>query len=465
MTFASASGGKSGDEEKSFKGKAQVSSRTERHVSRYLRVADVSKSFLAGLNPQHGPEGAAGGTSNDSGHHLHSGPALPAGADQPRPPSPQRRMGEPACPKVKGTPEIVGLVGDPGLNRDSGGSCRFGDRILWTYRDTQLSKPDGTFHEIPIITSTASWSELDSDGGPLIQQPSNDCDPLKKIVHVHYGDNGLNHLNSAFYPIHTPGTGRIAGNDEDGSRHPFWPDSPPLVTNSPNTTGLITAYTFIKVDHIKGLEFLVPHPPTTLYRLSHNHSDDSSKDSLPKVEIVDKAFWKEGEIQYGVYGNLIHESYAYLYAQFDTSNESVVALARVPTSQIEYRSSYEYLVNDCWTRDVPSRTTPGLNIANLNGLGQGTYYFCPAWNSFVWIGGSKFPGASCYITTAPDPTGPWTEVKKFWEGPSGTADLGAYSIQAHPAMGLGTEGRNWVWITYTKQDHGYSTPLVRVEWE
>jgi hypothetical protein len=381
-----------------------------------------------------------------------SGP--PPGHDQPHPPPPQPRSGEPIIPKLKGTPQIVGLVGDPGLNRDSGGSCRFGDRLFWTYRDTQLFQADGSPQTLPIITSTASWSDLSPSGGPQLQNQGGD--PLKTIVHHQYGDNHISRLESAYFPIHTHGTGRIAGNREDGSRHPFWPDSPPLVI--PNSSP-ITAYTFIKIDHIKGLEGLVEHPPTTLYRITQP-SSTSDRSTLPTAQIVAPHFWKEGEIPYGVYGNLLWEGYAYLYAQVG----DITALARVPAPAIEDRSAYTYFVNNSWTPHLPNRDTPGLNIEHSNAAGQGTYFFHQPWDSFVWIGGCKFPGAAMFVCTARNPEGPWREHGVFWEGVGGSAGLPAYSIQAHP--GMAREGENnVVWVSYTKTDEVYSTPLVRVEWE
>jgi hypothetical protein len=75
-----------------------------------------------------------------------------------------------------------------------------------------------------------------------------------------------------------------------------------------------------------------------------------------------------------------------------------------------------------------------------------------------------------YITTAPNPTGPWIQPFKFFSGINGTHSLPAYSIQAHPSF-LRDANEHAMYITYTKNDKGpnleaiYTTPLVYVEWE
>lgn len=57
-------------------------------------------------------------------------------------------------------------------------------------------------------------------------------------------------------------------------------------------------------------------------------------------------------------------------------------------------------------------------------------------------------------------------------GPIGNHALGAYSIQAHPALVSPNSTKNEMYITYTKNDEaehgdiaGYTTPLVYVEFE
>lgn len=391
---------------------------------------------------------------------------------------------QPIIPKLKSQPKILGLVGDPSLNRDSGGSVRFGDRMLWTYRDTQLCNPDGSVKMFPIISSTASWSDLVSSNGhtrPEIQVCSDSggrSDPLKTNVLLQYGKNSE---HQSFFPVPGPHIcDAPAGNRSDGTRIALWPDQPPLVTSAPGSDHVV-AYTWVKKSHIgHDLSVKTENPGTILYKTEYKPSKwPGGKHDLPKTSIVNENFWQQGEIAYGAYGNLVFEGYAYLYGQIDHKT----ALARVPISSIETRSAYEFWQDSTWTTQLPSLSSSSIEIINANASGQGTYYFSPHWRRIVWIGGDIFPGAECYICTAPRPEGPWTKPEIFWTGPRGNHALGAYSIQAHPGIcgwfenagdreGEEKGRRNEIYITYTKNDEAekgdvavYTTPLVYVEFE
>jgi hypothetical protein len=189
------------------------------------------------------------------------------------------------------------------------------------------------------------------------------------------------------------------------------PDQPPMVTDTTGE-GKVTAYTWIRQEHLKELTNMVENPATTLYRLDYKPSWHKSKDALPKVSIANQNFWKEGELAFGNYGNVVKDGVAYLYAQ----TKGVTALAKVPVNQVENRGAYEYWVNGTWTQQMPRIGQEGINIPNSNAGGQGTYYWSEPWQSYVWIGGCPFPGAAAFITTAPNPSGPWTEPFQFYEG-------------------------------------------------
>lgn len=184
-----------------------------------------------------------------------------------------------------------------------------------------------------------------------------------------------------------------------------------MVTET-TSEGKVTAYTWIRQEHLKGLENISENPATTLYRLDYKPSWHKSKDALPKVSIANQEFWKQGEFAFGNYGNVVKDGIAYLYAQ----TKGVTALAKVPIDQVENRGAYEFWVNGNWTPQVPSIGQEGVNITNSNAGGQGTYYWSEPWQCFVWIGGCPFPGAAAFITTAPNPSGPWIEPFQFYEG-------------------------------------------------
>lgn len=120
----------------------------------------------------------------------------------------------PVIPKVKGEPRLLGLASDPRLNRDSGGSVRFGNRVLWVYRDTQYCNPDGSVRELPIICNTASWSNYNADGTPAVQVLHPNADLHRSTTLWQYGPlpSEESFLSLRHYDCHA------AGNRDDGTR-------------------------------------------------------------------------------------------------------------------------------------------------------------------------------------------------------------------------------------------------------
>jgi hypothetical protein len=174
---------------------------------------------------------------------------------------------------------------------------------------------------------------------------------------------------------------------KDGSRRAIWPDSPPLVT-SISESGKVSAYTWVRRTHIRSdLSEITRNPATTLYHIRYEPCSD--KAALPYSNVVDGYFWRANEMPFGVYGNVIKDGIAYLFGQAN----GMTAVARVLVGSIEVKSQYEYWVNGEWTRSKPSINDRSIDIPNANAGGQGTYYYSEPWQSFVWIGGSIFPGA------------------------------------------------------------------------
>ncbi|EIW79373.1 hypothetical protein CONPUDRAFT_59444 [Coniophora puteana RWD-64-598 SS2] len=365
------------------------------------------------------------------------------------------RRQAPVTPTVKGTPQVLGVVSDPTLDRDSCGSVLMGGRVLWACRDTEPVGSDGV-PTLPVISSTASWTDLDSNGFLVL---NGDTYPM-------YGSNN----NNPFYPIQSDECGdNSAGACSDGTRYAIWPDSPPLVTNTA-ADGTVTAYTWVTKGHIKSdLTNLSPDPDTSLYKVVYSPS--AAHDALPTVTLVDEAFWAANkQVPYGAYGSVMSSdgSTAYLYGK---SSKGTTALAKVPAGSIEDKSQYQFWENGAWTPTPPDLSAGDINIDNVSAGGQGTYYWSPPWSSYVWIGQPGISvSADFMITTSPNPEGPWTEPTKFYSAQNGNATLGAYSLQANPGLGAFANGANDIYLTYTKTDiinnvGIYSTPLIKVSWQ
>lgn len=221
-------------------------------------------------------------------------------------------------------------------------------------------------------------------------------------------------------------------------------------------------------EHISGLNLLTPQPAHVLYRI--NWSSSSPKTALPTVTVVNPHFWKSGEIGYGRYGSVIRNGYAYLYAQLPNNNGT--ALARVPTSSIENRSAYQYYVNSTWVSTTPKITSPNIVIPNAGTGWQGTFYWSTAFSCYIWIGQQAgSPSANFWITTALNPEGPWATPTLLWSGPNGDGWVGAYSLQAHPALLPSlTATEKAIYLSYTQQWapqtlDTYVTPLVYLEFQ
>jgi hypothetical protein len=202
---------------------------------------------------------------------------------------------------------------------------------------------------------------------------------------------------------------------EDSTRYPNWPDSPPLVTVA-YPTGFARGYTWVKNHHINpDLSEITADPSTTLYRTDYQpDSNDPTSSALPQPETIDGAFWAEGEIPYGAYGGVVRNGTAYLWGQ---TSGGTVALARVLAESVEDKSAYEYWVNGAWVSEMPSLDDSSINIPSTSAGGQGTYYYSDFWQSYVWIGQASISvSADFFITTAPEPQGPWIEPVNFYSG-------------------------------------------------
>lgn len=182
--------------------------------------------------------------------------------------------------------------------------------------------------------------------------------------------------------------------------------------------------------------------------------------SLPKVSLVNEQFWGANDAPYGSYGSLNNAGTVYLYGQ---RADGTIALAKVPPGSVTDKSKYQYYVGGKWTSTKPARNDTAATIPNAGAGGQGTFYFSSHWNEYVWIGGTQFPGATFFMSTAPAPEGPWAQPYKILDLPSGTAPLPAYSLQAHPGLTTGT-GTD-MYLTFTNVTDVYTTPLIHVTWD
>jgi hypothetical protein len=366
-------------------------------------------------------------------------------------------------PTVSGTPQLLGVAQNPVIDRDSCGSSRFGDRAFWTCRDSEPYDSNG-IPTLPIWSSSASWTDFDADGTPLLQEV--DSPGFNGTGLLMYGTDN----EQPFFPIPADLCGdNTAGGCADGTRYALWPDQPPLVTSTADD-GSIVAYTWIRQAHINsGLGDLDPDPPVILYRVDYSPATAAPADQ-PTVTIVEEDFWSADDFGYGDYGGVVKDGIAYLYGH---NSANSIGLAKVPVGSVEDKTAYEYYVNGTWVGGAnPGVNASGIAIPNVSAGGQGTYYFSEVWGLYVWIGqASNTASPNFYVTTAPSPEGPWDTPFLFYAAPPGNYLFGGYTLQAHTSL-LANDTENAIYLTYTKIDLNsagtasyYTTPLVYVQWE
>ncbi|KAK5108484.1 hypothetical protein LTR62_008302 [Meristemomyces frigidus] len=338
--------------------------------------------------------------------------------------------------------EVVGLVSDPTWNRDSCTSIGLFGRELWTCRDSQSSNA--------FISSSASWTDFNSSMLPKIDSAG---------VLEMYGDNSA---SEAYFPVQADECGpSAAGGCADGTRYAIWQDSRPMIAGNGSSSNA-ALYTWIRRSHISSdLSVLDPTPATSLYRSDYAMGLTSTQ--LPPVTLVNEYFWPQDSIPYGTYGWVQNGSYSYLYGLMTSVGS--IALARVPTASVEDPAAYEYYTASGYVNTPPANDDFDAVVPNAGTGGQGTFYYSAYFKSYVWVGiGAIGCNADFYVATAPAPEGPWSTPARFYMGEVGTASCGAYSQQAHPELtnddGLG----NYIFVTYTKVDAGYSTPLIKITW-
>ncbi|KAJ7114961.1 hypothetical protein C8R44DRAFT_841958 [Mycena epipterygia] len=357
-------------------------------------------------------------------------------------------------PVVAATTNYGDLI-DSGLNRDSCSSTLWADNVLWVCRDTQQAFSNGSIGT-HLVANTVSISAF----------PSARSNPKQLILS---SPQGYGPIFYAFGADECPQEGcgdgvcgpGICG---DGTRWVGWPDSAPVVIFR-GLDGVVNAYGFMAQQRLLGLSVL----NTSGYSLYHVTSQHAGN-IIPSATMHIESFWSSTQIGYGTAASVVHNGFAYLYGATPNRKLAVARAALIGSlGSLEDRRIYEYYVNGTWTRTVPASSDPTIILPNTSAV-QGTIYWSPKWQSYVWIGGDGFPNANFLISTAPQPEGPWSTPQQFYSGVVGNGTLAAYSAVAHPGMTDGTG--NYIFITWTKTRFDidgifnvYDQPLVRVDWQ
>ncbi|KAJ7670114.1 hypothetical protein DFH06DRAFT_1280142 [Mycena polygramma] len=345
-------------------------------------------------------------------------------------------------PIVASTTSYGSLV-SAGLTRDSCSSSLWSGNVLWVCRDTESISNGNPV--LPVVANTASFSGMPN-------APSN---PQPLVLSSPQG------FGSLFYQLESDECPPY-GECSDGSRWVGWPDTGPVVTFR-GTGGAVNAYAFINKAHLSGLS-TVNTPSYSLYHVSSN-----SVGPIPTTSMDISSFWSSSQIGYGSAASVVNNGYAYLYG---ATPNGKLALARAAQTgflgNLEDKTLYQYYVNGGWTSVAPASNDASIPLPNTSSV-QGTIYWSPKWQSYVWIGGDGFPNANFFVSTAPNPEGPWSAGVKFYSGAVGVGTLPAYSATAHPSLTDGTG--NYIFISWTRTINNptgsgtvYDQPLVRVDW-
>ena len=350
---------------------------------------------------------------------------------------------------------LVAITTDYPLDRDSCGSVKWNDRVLWTCRDTQIH-PNGTTEAF--FSTSASYSALPVNA-TLPLEPVASNEPNGSAYPAADEQYGNNH-NLSFYPLQDNQCNYNQGGVcDDNTRWVIWPNNQPALVTKPGEEPIL-GYTWIKNAHVaNGLSLIDNDPSHSLYKVT-SAPTDAGWDVLPTAELVNPEIYAKNEFNYGNWGSLVVDCTVYLYAQ---NFANWVALAKVDIEHIEDTSYYEYYVNGEWTT-----TRPAINdtaaILNCTAGGQGTFYYSDTWGQYVWIGQSSNNQAQFWVTTAPHPEGPWIEPQFVTDVPRGNGSNGAYTMQAHPWLNPKPDV-NQIYVTYTiEYTNHYENPLYVIEW-
>lgn len=342
-------------------------------------------------------------------------------------------------PTVKSVYEF-GNVADPALNRDSCGSVRVDDRMLWTCRDTQGFGSNGK-PTLPVWLSSAAWTNFNGLALP--------------DTHMYSTSN----RNPYYTQLQSECPNNSAGVCGDGTRYAIWPDQPPVITAK--NGNIWTGYAWIARQHIRDdFSSVVKDPKVSLYKFVYDVKS-ADRNAVPRMTLVREAIFPQGSFPFGTHGSAVKDGLVFLWGK---ASNGRIAMARVPTWAVEDSGRYEYYFDGRWTSQRPNIDNRGVEVPNSSAGGQGTYFYSPYWKKWVWIGQNFFSiVADFQITTADIPEGPWDTPQSFYRGKDGSAPLSAYTLQAHPGMHLaGYHDGNDIYISYTKQDDVYTTPLIRV---
>ncbi|KAJ7616426.1 hypothetical protein FB45DRAFT_229049 [Roridomyces roridus] len=352
-------------------------------------------------------------------------------------PSNERRA---VTPVVASTTRY-GILDMQGLNRDSCTSTAWYNNVLWVCRDTQPLV--NGLPENVLVVNTASYSSI-----PSATTPAN------LVLTSPQG------FGPTFFPLESdecPASGLCS----DGTRWVGWPNTAPIVTFAFDNN--VNSYAFIPRQHLSGLS-VIADAGTTLYHALWQ----GQVNTMPSVSVAQSQFWSADQVGYGSTATVISNGFAYLYGPTPSGQLAVSKAALTGfLGDLTSKSIYQYYVNGAWTTTAPSKSDSTISLPNTSTV-QGQIYFSTKWQSFVWIGGDGFPNANFYISTAPNPEGPWSAHTLFFQGEVGNGSLPAYSAVAHPGMTDGTG--NYIFITWTKTTASsagdiYTQPLVRVDWQ
>lgn len=362
--------------------------------------------------------------------------------------------------------ELLANVTHPQMSRDGCAAFRLKDRALWTCGDTMVFDLNTWKLRLPLVVNTASWTDFNKDGTPKIitNVPKGAGSTGDNRVLLMYGRPNATD-RKPFYDLTRSDACKLssAGNCDDGTRTVVWQGGPPVTTNKDGKT---TGFAWTANWHFKnGMDAIVKEPSHSLYKLVYDHNTEN-REALPTTTLVDEAFWKEGEINYGYQGRIIRDGYAYLYGKM---RYKWVAVARVPVGKVRNRAKYEYFVNGTWQRE-----TPGINDAaarvtgDLGGVTGGRFFWSPYLNQYAWIGQRNMSlEANFYLSTAPKAEGPWKKPVLIYRGENGDSNFPSYGLMAQPAL-MSDKKANGMYLTWTQawkgttRPEGYITPLVYV---
>ncbi|KAK9471443.1 uncharacterized protein V1510DRAFT_404127 [Dipodascopsis tothii] len=281
------------------------------------------------------------------------------------------------------------------IYRDGGGSCTLGNRTFWFFDDTEAYAADGSF---------AGFA-------------SNSLAVANSFNHLGWlTDVTVNKSTGVFPAIPFTASEYVVRNSQT-SRYAIW-----TYTNCVEVSRTEAAHFWQVVKYTAANEYSTIGVTQAYYTL------DEAANRL-SVERPKQLYLDNTVYEYGAFGNIVIDGYAYLYG-LDTiySSRYDVHVARAPLTSIKDQSTWQYYdaSTGTWSSTITHPSARRRSAAVIQGtmpFSSGAFFFSQYHNQYCLVFFNNWIDSTFRILFADTPVGPWDTNNKVLyksdKGPKG----------------------------------------------